>query len=75
MKEYIWDSLQSVALPPNSVPFKELLKAHPKPQCLTPIDKFIIKLAFNLVPSCCAQHMNDNLCVDLGGTWKPLVVS
>lgn len=39
-----------------------------------PIDKFIIKMAFNLVLSCCAQNMNDNLCTGLGGGWKPLVV-
>lgn len=38
------------------------------------IDKFIIKMTFNLVPSCCAQNMNDNLCTGLGGGWKPVVV-
>lgn len=74
IQEYTWDSLQNVALLPNSVPFKELLKAHPKPQRLTPMDKFIIKMAPNLVPPCYAQNLSDNLCADQGGGWKPLVV-
>lgn len=70
MKLFLW----SVALLPPSASFKVLLKKHCKDSHLTPIDKSVVKMAFNRVLLCCIQNVNNTLGLYLGGGWKQLAV-
>lgn len=70
MKLFLW----SVALLPPSASFKVLLKTHCKDSHLTPIDKSVVKMAFNRVLLCCIQNVNNTLGLYLGGGWKHLAV-